>query len=70
MDLGEEEGFRSASLGIGYSDECFSFLLKGGRKVVDEASGENDTSLTFRIGLKGIGEYKTSEDTLGNGDDT
>ncbi len=64
MDLGDEPGFRSASLGVGYSDECFSFLIKGGRKVVDEASGENDTSLTFRIGLKNIGEFKTSNDTL------
>lgn len=55
-DLGDEPGFRNASTGLEYADECFTFAILGSRNVADQASGENETKITLRIGFTGIGE--------------
>lgn len=57
VDLGEEPGLRKASLGLGYADECFSFLVEGTRNLIDDAIGESETVLMMRIGFKNIGEF-------------
>jgi len=60
-DLGIEPGFRRGALGLHYTDECFSFSIVGQKNLIDQASGENDTTILFRIGLKHLGEFSTPE---------
>lgn len=60
-DLGTEPGFRRGALGLHYTDECFSFSIIGQKNLIDQASGENDTTILFRIGLKHLGEFSTPE---------
>lgn len=60
-DLGEEPGLRKAVIGINYGDECFTWGLQGSRNLTYDASGENGTVITMRIGLKNIGEFTTPE---------
>lgn len=71
-DLGEQPGLRRASLGLHYADDCFTFSTIGVRNVASSASGEDETSLMMRVGLKNIGEFSTPEISLatgGNGED-
>lgn len=63
-DLGEEPGLRRARLGLGYSDECFSFALEGTRNLTSDAAGESETSIMARIGFKNIGEFSGPEITM------
>ncbi|MCK5517887.1 MAG: LPS-assembly protein LptD [Alphaproteobacteria bacterium] len=65
MDLGDQPGLRNASTGIDYSDECFTFSVMGSRNVADEASGDDETKLIMRIGLRSIGEFSAPEILLG-----
>lgn len=65
VDIGEEPGLRRASAGISYSDECFSLSFKGVRKVADDASGENNMSFMFKVGLTNIGAFSKNEFLLG-----
>lgn len=60
-DLGEEPGLRKALIGLNYSDECFTYGLQGSRNLTYDASGENGTVITMRIGFKNIGEFTTPE---------
>lgn len=65
VDLGDQPGLRNATTGLDYSDECFTFSIQGSRNVADEASGENDTKLMLRIGLKSIGEFSAPQIPVG-----
>ncbi|TVQ83646.1 MAG: LPS-assembly protein LptD [Micavibrio sp.] len=56
-DLGADAGFRRGALGLHYADECFSFSLIGQKNLIDRASGENETSILLRIGLRHLGEF-------------
>jgi len=60
-DLGEEPGLRKASAGLYYNDDCFTFALLGARNLVNRTSGENETTLLMRIGLKNIGQISTPQ---------
>jgi len=60
-DIGEEPGLRSARMGLKYEDECFLLALTGVRNLVNRSSGENETTLMMRIGLKHLGEINTPE---------
>ncbi len=59
IDLGAEPGLRKASAGLYYNDECFSFSIIGSRNLINRASGENETSVFVRFGLKNLGEFST-----------
>ncbi len=59
QDLGQDPGLRRAGAGIVYHDECFTFSLQGSRNLINEASGENGTTLMARIGFKNIGEISS-----------
>ena len=63
-DLGEDPGLRKATLNLGYVDECFSFSLLGLRNLSNRATGEKETSVMMRFGLKNIGEISTPEIAL------
>ena len=51
--------------GIDYADECFTFSVQGSRNVADTASGDNETKILLRIGLKSIGEFSGPQIQLG-----
>jgi LPS-assembly protein len=65
MDLGDQPGLRNASSGVTYADECFTFSLQGSRNVASEISGENETKVLVRLGLKSIGEFSSPQIQLG-----
>ncbi|HTK83696.1 MAG TPA: LPS assembly protein LptD [Patescibacteria group bacterium] len=60
-DFGEDPGLRRAVAGIDYFGCCMSFNLTAERNIATDASGDNGTSVMFRIGLKGLGGYDTPE---------
>jgi LPS-assembly protein len=59
-DLGEDPGLRSATAGLNYFGQCLSWNVTGQRTLTDDVSGDNDTTLLFRIGLKNLGEFQES----------
>lgn len=67
MDFGDEPGLRNASTGLHYQNECFTFSVAAARTVADDASGEDDTKILFRVGLRNIGEFSAPKISLGRG---
>lgn len=65
VDVGNQPGLRNATAGINYSDECFTFSIQGSRNVADQASGDNESKLLVRLGLKSIGEFSGPQINLG-----
>lgn len=61
QDLGEDPGLRQAYVGLEYFGQCVFFALTGQRNLTDDSSGESDTEILFRIGLKNIGEFQRSQ---------
>lgn len=60
QDLGADPGLRRAHVGLDYFGQCVSWSLVGQRNLTDDASGESDTEILFRIGLKNLGEFAAS----------
>jgi len=65
VDVGDQPGLRNAMSGLNYSDECFTFSVQGSRNVADAASGDNETKLMIRVGLKSIGDFASPRINLG-----
>ncbi len=63
-DLGEDPGLREAYLGLDYFNQCLFWSFTAVRNLTNEVSGDSDTELLFRIGLKNLGEFE--ESTLRN----
>lgn len=63
-DLGEEPGLRRAAVGLDYLGCCVTFSTTAERTLTRDSSGDSGTEITFRIGLKGLGEFDNSN---GNG---
>jgi LPS-assembly protein len=57
-DLGSEGGLREANLGLDFFGPCVSWNLTGKRDLTDQAAGESDTEVIFRIGLKNLGGFQ------------
>jgi LPS-assembly protein len=64
-DLGDDPGLRKASVGINYVGCCLGFGIKAQRNLTSDASGDSSTDITFRIGLKNIGEFSSGGDSFG-----
>jgi len=60
-NLGNDPALRKASLGFDYFGCCLSFSAMAHRNLTDTVSGESSTEVTFRIGLKGLGEFQASD---------
>ncbi len=60
QDLGEDSGLRQAYAGFEHFGQCIYLSLLGQRNYTDDLSGESDTEILFRIGLKNLGEYQAS----------
>lgn len=66
-DLGEDPGLRKASVGLDYFGCCLSFSTTAQRTLTTDSSGDSGTDVTFRIGLKGLGEFQSSGGSFGGG---
>lgn len=60
QDLGADPGLRKAYAGLDYFGQCVSFGLTAERNLTDDATGDSDTEILFRIGLKNLGEFASS----------
>lgn len=59
-DLEEEnEGLRSANLTLDYLGQCFTVSTTAARKFTYESTGDNETEIMVRVGLKNLGEFGT-----------
>jgi len=67
-DLGETPGLREATFGLDYFGCCVSFAATVERNITSDVSGDSGTEVMFRIGLKGLGEFQTSESGTFSGD--
>ncbi len=61
QDLGEAPGLRQAIVGLDHFGQCISWSLNGVRNLTDDSSGESDTEIVFRIGLKNLGGFERSD---------
>ncbi len=59
QDLGADPGLREAYAGVNYDGQCLSWSLTGQKNFTDDASGDSDTEIFFRIGLKNLGEFES-----------
>lgn len=63
-----DEGLRSATYGIDYLGQCITLSAIGERTLTNDSSGDDDTKIMFRIGLKNLGEFQTSAINIGSSD--
>lgn len=62
-DLGEDDpGLRRTGFGLDYFGCCMTFSTTVERRLTREASGESNLEIMFRVGLRGLGEFATSDD--------
>lgn len=68
-DLGEEdEGLRRAAYGVEYLGQCMTFSFVAERTLTDDDTGDSDTEIMFRIGLKNLGDFESSGISIGGSD--
>jgi LPS-assembly protein len=60
QDMGDDSGLRHAFVGLDYFGQCASISLTGERSLTDDNTGDSDTEILLRIGLKNLGEFETS----------
>ncbi len=59
-DFGENSGLRQTYAGLDYLGQCLFLSLTGEKNFTTEASGESDTEILFRVGLKNLGDFEES----------
>lgn len=64
----EERGLRSASYGLDYQGQCLTFALVAERTLTADKTGNSDTQILLRLGLKNLGEFQSSGISLGGSD--
>ncbi len=60
QDLGADPGLRRVIMGMDYYGQCVFWSLTGRRDLTEDESGDNNTEIFFRIGLKNISDFETS----------
>ena len=60
----DNEGLRRATSGFRYTGQCVTFGLTGQKTYTRDTSGDSDTVIIARIGLKNLGEFQTSAITI------
>lgn len=63
-DLGEEPGLLLSGVGVDYTHQCYTFSAAAVRNLTDRSSGNSETSILFRVGLKNLGEVENSDFAL------
>lgn len=66
QDLGQDPGLRRGHMGLDYTGQCYSWSVTGERNYTDDSSGDSDTEIIFRIGLKNLGEFEGPGVSLGS----
>jgi LPS-assembly protein len=56
-DMGHDPGLRRVVMGVDYLGCCLMMSLTAAHNWTDEASETSGTDVTFRIGLKGFGDF-------------
>lgn len=65
-DLAQEtEGLRSLRYGLDYQGQCVSLNFTASRRLINESTGDSGTQIFLRVGLKNLGEFETSNISLG-----
>ena len=59
-DLGDDPGLRKATFGVDYMGQCYNVSGTIQRNLTRDSSGESNTEIMFRVGLKNLGEFETS----------
>lgn len=62
----ETEGLRYLSYGLDYQGQCVSLLFSASRKLLSQSTGDSGTQVFVRLGLKNLGEFESSNITLGS----
>lgn len=65
----ETEGLRYLSYGLDYQGQCVTLLFTASRKLISESTGDSGTQVFVRVGLKNLGEFETSNITIGSEDE-
>lgn len=68
-DFAQDEGWRKAKYGITYTGQCYTLGATLERDFTRSETGNSDTALMVRIGLKNLGEFETSGLSLGDDDE-
>ncbi len=69
-DLAKEtEGLRRLQYGIDYTGQCVSLGIGGERRLTNDLSGESDTTILVRLGLRNLGNFQTSNISIGSGNE-
>ncbi|MBU0800680.1 MAG: LPS-assembly protein LptD, partial [Alphaproteobacteria bacterium] len=67
-DLGDEDsGLRRAVMGLDYYGCCMNLSLTAERNLTADSSGDSGTSVMFRVGLKGLGQFESARDNQWGG---
>lgn len=59
-DLGVSPGLRAAAIGIDHFGQCFFWALTAQKNFTDDSSGQSDTEILYRLGLKNLGDFLES----------
>lgn len=62
----ETEGLRSVAYGLDYQGQCVNLIISASRKLLNESTGDSGTTIFMRIGLKNLGEFETSNISIGS----
>lgn len=68
-DFGEDEGWRKARYGLTYSGQCYTLGLQVNRDFTRRFTGNSETEIMLRIGLKNLGEFETSALSISDDDE-
>ncbi len=68
-DFGEDQGMRYGYYGLTYTGQCYTIGATVERELTRNETGDNDTEIMLRIGLKNLGEFETSGLSIGGDDD-
>jgi len=61
QDFGDNPGLREGYVGLDYFGQCVFWSVEGKKNYTSDSSGESDTEIVFRIGLKNLGEFEESK---------
>lgn len=68
-DFGVQEGWRRASYGLTYNGQCYTLGLDVKRDFTRRVTGNSETEIMLRVGLKNLGEFETSALSISDDDE-
>lgn len=68
-DFGVDEGWRRASYGLTYNGQCYTLGMEVKRDFTRRVTGNSETEIMLRVGLKNLGEFETSALSISDDDE-